>query len=257
MKELIEQEFQKLKNPSKSIVLQKFFKTNKGEYAEGDLFLGIMVPQVRILVKKYPHLSIKLLSQIIQSPYHEIRLFSLLSLVQQFKNISKDKNLSLEEKKEKHLKIVNLYTKNIAFINNWDLVDLSARDIIGEYLYLYKTSKEQIEFLSSLASEKKVFVRKDRDKLWEKRIAVLSTFQFLYYQIPKPTLIICELLLHDTHDLIHKATGWMLREMGKKCGLDYLRNFLTRFSKTMPRTMLRYAIEKLNPEERKKWMAKV
>lgn len=211
-----------------------FFKTGKGEYGEGDKFLGLTVPQVRAIAKKvFSEITLNETLEILHNEYHEARLLALIIFVMKFERAKED-----ESRKE----IFDLYLKNTKFINNWDLVDLSAHQIVGGYL-----ADRPRDILYKLA--------KSTD-LWEKRISIISTFHFISLGESKDTLAISEILLNDNHDLIHKATGWMLREVGKKIDMDIIRGFLKKHHKTMPRTMLRYTIEHMEKEERLKWMAK-
>jgi 3-methyladenine DNA glycosylase AlkD len=206
--------------------LQGFFKTGPGQYGEGDIFLGIRVPAARKLAKEYKHLPFKEILSLLQSPYHEVRLFALISLVNAFTN--GDEII--------RKKIYDLYLANTKHINNWDLVDLSAPNIVGAYL-LERDRKP----LYQLAKSK---------SLWERRIAVLATFSFIRNNQFDDCLKTAEILLKDKEDLIHKATGWMLREAGKR-DTKILEDFLRKHCRTMPRTMLRYAIEKFSPDRRK------
>ena len=226
---ILRKEIKSVSNPAKAKFLQRFFKTGKGEYAEGDVFLGIVVPVQRQLANKYTELSFDDLEKLISSKYHEERLIELLILVERFKKAD-------EDEKEK---IVQFYLDNRKGINNWDLVDLSAPKILGEYL-LNKNRKILFRFAKS----------KD---LWEKRIAVLSTFTFIMNNDFDDALKIYEILVNDKHDLIHKAVGWMLREIGK-IDLKTEEKFLKKYYKTMPRTMLRYAIEKFPEKKRKAYL---
>lgn len=215
-------------DPKKAEILQRFFKTGKGQYGEGDIFLGLMVPQQRLLVKKYAaDLSLVDLDKLIKSKIHEERLIALLILVRQFQEA--DRNPAAQKT------IYNFYLSHTARINNWDLVDLSAPKIVGAYL-----RNKGKSILYKLAKSK---------NLWERRIAVLATFDSIYLGHPDEALNICHALLNDEHDLINKATGWMLREVGKRCGEKYLLDFLDKHAARMPRTMLRYAIERL-PEKK-------
>jgi len=220
-----------LKNPTKAEILMRFFKTGKGEYGAGDKFLGIVVPKLRELVKKYwREIKLSEIEKLLHSQIHEERLIALLLLVKKF------------EAGEFQEKIFKMYLKNTKFINNWDLVDLSAPNIVGEYL----RDKDR-KILYQLAKSK---------KLWERRIAILATFQFIKNKETKDALAIAEILLKDKHDLIHKAVGWMLREVGKRCSEEILEKFLQKHFKTMPRTMLRYAIEKFSEKKRKSYLLK-
>ncbi len=206
--------------------LQRFFKTGPGEYGEGDIFLGLKVGGSREIAKKYQDLSLKDTEKLLHSKIHEERLVALLILIHKFQ---RDK----EDLKEK---IFKLYLKNTKYINNWDLVDLSAIKIIGEYL-----RNKSKKILYKLVKSKNI---------WERRIAVLATFQFIKNNEFKESLKISKLLLKDKHDLIHKAVGWMLREIGKR-SIAIEEKFLKIHYKKMPRTMLRYAIERF-PEKRRK-----
>jgi 3-methyladenine DNA glycosylase AlkD len=232
----LKKELQNKKNPEKAKLLQRFFKTGKGQYGEGDIFLGLMVPQQRQVVKKFcDEIELKDLQELLNSKIHEERLISLLILVDKYKKAEKEKNEKI--KKE----IFDFYLKNTKNINNWDLVDLSSPNIIGSYLL-----DKNKDILYKLANS---------EHLWEKRIAIISTAQFIRNNQFQDTIKISEILLNDKHDLIHKAVGWMLREVGKR-DKQTLENFLKKHYKTMPRTMLRYSIEKFSKEEREKWMRK-
>ncbi|MDD5132871.1 MAG: DNA alkylation repair protein [Candidatus Nanoarchaeia archaeon] len=225
----IKNDFNSLKNPEKAKKLAGFFKTGKGEYGYGDNFLGIIVPEQRKLAKKYPNLSLEDLQELLSSNIHEYRLTSLFILISKYKKADSEKE-----------KIFNFYLKNTKNINNWDLVDLSAPNIVGHYLF-----EKDRKILYKLAKS---------DNLWEKRIAVLSTFYFIKYNQFDDSLKISEILLKDEHDLIHKAVGWMLREIGKR-NLSIEEEFLKKYYKQMPRTMLRYAIEKF-PEAKRQFYLK-
>jgi 3-methyladenine DNA glycosylase AlkD len=221
-----------LADAEKAVFLQGFFKTGKGQYAEGDVFLGIKVPQTRTVIKAYKDLPLQEIKTLLYSEYHEIRLAGFLLLVEQFK---KTKNA------DEHKKIYDFYLKHARQANNWDLVDLSCKDIIGKYLL----DKEDRSILYKLA---------DSSDLWEQRISIISTWMFIKHLEFEDTLRISEKLLSHKHDLIHKAVGWMLREVGKK-DKDVLITFLEKYSATMPRTALRYSIEHFAPKERQKYMS--
>lgn len=225
----------KLGNPKKAKDFSYFFKTGKGQYGEGDLFLGISVPECRGLAKKYKELSISEISKLITSKYHEHRLVALLIIVQKYRDSVK-KNTKLEQKE-----IINFYLKNTKYINNWDLVDLSVHYVLGDYLI----DKDR-KILEKLAKSK---------NLWERRISIVGTFAFIYRGEYVWTFRVVKILMKDKHDLIHKACGWMLREVGKKCGEDSLTSFLDKYSSEMPRTMLRYSIEKF-PENKRLYYLK-
>jgi 3-methyladenine DNA glycosylase AlkD len=221
----IKKEIESKTNKKKAELLQRFFKTGKGEYGEGDVFLGITVPESRKLAIKYSSLPLNEVEELLKSKFHEERLIALLLLVHNYK-----------KHPEKRAEIYNFYLKNTDSINNWDLVDLSCHKIIGEYLLdgdrsiLYKLAKSS--------------------NLWERRISIISTFAFIRVSDFKDSLKLARIHLLDKHDLMHKAVGWMLREIGKK-DVSVLETFLKQHYKQMPRTMLRYAIERL-PEKRRK-----
>jgi 3-methyladenine DNA glycosylase AlkD len=208
---------------------QRFFKTGKGEYGEGDRFLGIRVPAIRQQVRIFRGLSLAQTLKLLQSRWHEERLFALLMLVDSFKRGDKD------DRRE----IYRRYLDNTQYINNWDLVDLSAHHIVGGWL-----AERSRKPLYSLAASK---------LLWERRIAIIATFNLIRQDDCDDALEIARRLLLDDHDLIHKAVGWMLREIGKRdAGIE--KAFLDEHAATMPRTMLRYAIERLPDGERRQYM---
>jgi len=222
-------EMQSLANLEKAKKLRSFFKTKKGEYAEGDVFLGIVVPEQRKVAKRFfSFLSYSELKVLLDSKIHEERLVALLILVQKY-----------EKCREEREKIFQFYLASTRGINNWDLVDLSAPKIIGDYL-LDKNKKQLISLAKS-------------SNLWERRIAIVSTWGFIKKGELQETIKISKILLHDEHDLIHKAVGWMLREMGKK-DEKLLVSFLDKYFRVMPRTMLRYSIEKMPEDQRKKYL---
>jgi len=233
MLEKIKKDFEKLKNPEKSSILSRFFKTDRGEYGEGDVFLGIMVPLQRKIAKRYWNtINLSDLQELLKSKIHEHRLTALFMLIFKYERSSDD------EKK----KIASFYLKNTKRINNWDLVDLSAPKILGEYL---------------LNKNRKVLYRLAKSKnVWEKRIAMLSTFAFIKNNQFEDALKISEILINDSHDLIQKAVGWMLREIGKR-NLKAEEIFLKRHFRKMPRTMLRYAIEKFPEKKRLAYLGKI
>lgn len=226
----VKQSLSKLANPQKAKLLSRFFKTGQGEYGEGDIFLGISVPQQRLVAKKFFNLTLKEIEILLTSKIHEHRLVALLILVNQFQK---------EKVEGRRKKIVTFYLKKARFINNWDLVDLSAPKVLGAWL----VDKDR-SVLFKLAKSK---------NLWEKRIAVLSTFAFIRENEFRQALKLSEILLNDDHDLIHKAVGWTLREVGKK-DQRVLENFLKKHYRQMPRTMLRYAIERFKESERQAYL---
>lgn len=227
MLNLLKQDLRKLKNLKKAKDLQRFFKTAKGEYGEGDIFLGITVPKLREIAKKYYSLDIKQLKKLIDSRIHEERMIALFILINKYKTTD-------------HKKIIfHFYLKNTKNINNWDLVDLSAPNIVGTHL---------------LDKDRSILYKLIRsDNLWERRIAVLACFAFIKNNQFQDALKISKILLKDKHDLIHKAVGWMLREIGKR-NFKTENEFLKKYYKIMPRTMLRYAIEKFPENLRKSYL---
>lgn len=235
-------ELKKYANRINAKNLQRFFKTRKKEYGEGDFFIGGTVPQIRVVAKLfYDKVSLSNISPLISSKIHEERLLALIILVKMFEIRSKKKNPQkfLSEQKFYRARIFRFYLKNIKYVNNWDLVDLSAPKIIGAYLF----NKDR-KILYKLAKSK---------NLWKKRIAILSTFYFIQKNNFTDSLKIAKILLQDEHDLIHKAVGWMLREIGKR-SLAKEEKFLLKNYRKMPRTMLRYAIEKIPEAKRKRFL---
>ncbi|MBI2632673.1 DNA alkylation repair protein [Candidatus Pacearchaeota archaeon] len=226
----ISKDLRKNANKEKALILQSFFKTGKGQYGEGDIFFGLTVQQTRIIAKKYSNLKFDHLSKLLISKIHEERLCALLILVHNYENSTN---------KIERLKNFNFYLRKMKFINNWDLVDLSADKIVGKHLI----DKDK-SILYKLASS---------NNLWERRIAIVSTFNFIKNNQFNDTLKISKILINDKHDLIHKAVGWMLREIGKR-NIEILEAFLKKNYKNMPRTMLRYAIERFPDEKRKAYL---
>lgn len=222
-------ELKKLANPDIAAHSSRFFKSGKGEYGEGDKFLGIRVPQTRSVVKKYKSLALADCLKLLQSKYHEERLCAVLLLVQMFTKADE----SLQKK------IYKAYLANTQFINNWDIVDSSAHQIVGAYLVQRKRN-----ILKMLAKS---------SSLWERRIAIIATLHFIRLKDFDDTLTISRILLKDKEDLIHKAVGWMLREVGNR-NLKTETDFLDQHYQTMPRTMLRYAIEKFTEKQRKQYL---
>jgi 3-methyladenine DNA glycosylase AlkD len=225
----LKQEIAKHANAKCAAIMQRYFKTGKGEYAEGDIFLGLNVGEQRKIAKKFNEVGLSELKPFLNSGIHEGRLIALFILVEKFAKAGE------EEKK----KIFDFYLENMQGINNWDLVDLSAPKIIGQFLLgkdkssLYKLAKSQ--------------------SIWEKRIAIMATHAFIRQKQFEDALKISEILLQDRHDLIHKAVGWTLREIGKT-DLAAEEKFLKIHCKEMPRTMLRYAIEKFPEKKRKAYL---
>lgn len=219
-------------DPGKAKILAKFFKTSRGEYGEGDIFLGVTVPRSRSIAKKFSGLPFRDVEALLKSKIHEERLVALLLLVHKYQSGN-------EKQKER---VFNFYLKNTKYINNWDLVDLSAEKIAGAFL-----SGKPKDALYKLAKSESV---------WERRISIVSTFHFIKNRQFSETLRIAEILLNDKHDLIHKAAGWMLREVGKR-DQKAEEEFLRQHCRRMPRTMLRYAIERLSLAKKKFYMQKL
>jgi 3-methyladenine DNA glycosylase AlkD len=231
MVEQIQQELQAFIEPEKAEFLPKFFKTGAGEYAEGDVFLGVRVPWQRKVARKYfQHVGLEDNKALLSSPVHEYRSVALIILVHKYEKAK------YEEEKEK---IAQFYLDNLDHVNNWDLVDLSADKILGAYLF----DKDRQPLLELAASQ----------DLWRQRVAMIATFYFIRKGDFADTLALAELFLDHPHHLIHKAVGWMLREVGKRDQQVEIA-FLKEHYKRMPRTMLRYAIEKLEPQLRQEFL---
>ncbi|MBQ9417748.1 MAG: DNA alkylation repair protein [Bacteroidales bacterium] len=227
------EQIQALHDPDQAAILARFFKCGKGQYGEGDRFLGVKVPQTRAVVKHlWRECTPSYLDQCLASPYHEVRLAALLVLVEQYQHA--------RHTPSQQQRYIDFYLAHLAAVNNWDLVDLSCYPLLGDYLL-----NKDATLLYNLA--------RDGRTLWEQRIGIVSTMQFLRHGRLDDTYAIADLLLHHPHDLIHKATGWLLREAGKR-DADRLRTYLKPRYSSMPRTMLRYAIEKFPPAERQAWL---
>lgn len=230
--EIIIQELASLATEEKRQVLPRFFKTGKGEYGEGDKFLGVVVPSTRIVAKRYKYTSLDELSSLLLSEWHEARLCALLIMVEQWK------------KADAHecKKLFDFYMSHTNRINNWDLVDLSAPTIVGGYLF-----DKPRDILYKLA---------ESNCLWDNRIAIVSTFAFIKQKDSDDTYRLALKMMNHKHDLMHKAIGWMLRESGKRDDARRLFTFVDEHRHVMPRTMLRYAIEKFSDSERMYLMRK-
>jgi len=234
MLDKIKNDLKKLAKKEKIPLYQSFFKTNPGQYGEGDVFIGVTVPDTRKVAKKYQNVSLEIIKKLLESKIHEERLCAFEILCFKYEKSSEEKI-----KRE----IYNFCLKNRKGMNNWDLVDLTAPYIIGD-------------FLSNKNKERKILYKLAKsNNLWEKRTSIVSTFYFIKNNNFKPTITISKLLLKDKHDLIQKAVGWMLREVGKKDKKTLL-EFLNKNYKNMPRTMLRYSIEKFSEPERKYYLEK-
>ena len=225
----LQNELRRLSNKEIAEHSQRFFKTGKGQYGEGDRFLGIRVPVLRKIAKKYRGISVDECYQLLKSQFHEERLLALLILVAIFDKTNNEGRKT----------IYILYLDNTRFINNWDLVDCSAEHIVGTYL--------------RGADKQPIYNLANSGILWERRISIMSTFHFIKYNEFIDSLRISEILLHDKEDLIHKAVGWMLREIGKR-DIEVEEEFLRKYYKEMPRTMLRYSIEKFPKAKRKRYL---
>jgi len=231
VKNKIEKELRALANPVKALDLARFFKTGQNQYGAGDVFLGIMVPQQRAVAKNNMDATLAEIQTLLNSKIHEFRLTALLVLILQYAGADYRPRRNY----------VDFYLKNTNNINNWDLVDLSAPKILGDYL-LSRNRKLLLKLAHS-------------GNLWERRIAIISTLAFIRQNQFGDTIKIAAILLNDSHDLIHKAVGWMLREVGKR-NLETELEFLEEYSARLPRTMLRYAIEKFSESKRKKFLNK-
>lgn len=222
---MITSELQALSDDEKREIFPRFFKAGKGEYGEGDRFLGVTVPNIRAIAKQYKNISLNEIRELMQSEWHEVRLCALLIMVEK----SKKKDEALRQQ------LFDLYLSQTDRINNWDLVDLSCRFIVGEYLL-----DKSRDILYQLAQS---------PLLWDNRIAIVSTYAFIRKGQLEDTYALSDLMMHHPHDLMHKAIGWMLREAGKR-DANRLYNYVMNHRADMPRTMLRYAIEKFSPAER-------
>ena len=228
----VRKELKSMAEPEKAAILQRFFKTGPSQYGEGDIFIGVMVPQSRQVAKKFNELPLGEVRTLLYSRVHEERLVALLILAWRYSSAS-----SSREKEE----IVKFYLDHIKRVNNWDLVDLSAPNILGAHL-VDRDGRRRL--LYRLAGSENV---------WERRIAIVATHHFIRNGDFSDTLKIAEMLLQDRHDLIHKAVGWMLREVGKRDAAAE-KEFLEKHCSVMPRTMLRYAIERLSERKRRRYM---
>ncbi len=225
----VQTELNKFENPTESEFLPRFFKTKEGQYGHGDIFIGLRVPLTRKIAANYKELSLSEIKKLLQSPIHEHRLCALIIMTNQAKKADAAHKKALYD----------LYVSQTKFVNNWDLVDTSCRDIVGGYLQ--NKSREPLYKLAKSSD------------LWERRIAMVSTWQFIRGGDLHDTFKIAEMLLGDTHDLIHKAVGWMLREAGKKDEAA-LKEFLDEHTHEMPRTALRYSLERLHSGDKMHYM---
>ena len=253
-----------LQNEEQRRILMGFFKTGPGEYGEGDEFLGLKVPQTREVVKNaWKDFPLSEVPELLMSKWHEVRLCGLLILVAKFEKLA-TKRLENDEKAIRGRdEILTMYLKYAERANNWDLVDLSVHKILGHWLLLPTNLGDRdprIHGTTELAIENKAYKIKvldelaQSDNLWKQRMSIVCTWKTSQMGDPSWCLRYAEIHLHHPHDLMHKAVGWMLREMGKRCSMDLLREFLRQHVHEMPRTMLRYAIEKMSESERQYWM---
>ncbi|MBL8121972.1 DNA alkylation repair protein [Candidatus Saccharibacteria bacterium] len=219
-----------LANDTYAMDLQRFFKTGPGEYGEGDQFIGVRMPDIRMVCKHHRAMPLVEVRKLIESPFHEHRMAGLILLTMQYPK-AVDKQA-----------IYELYIEELAkgYINNWDFVDVTCRAVVGEHLR---------------HNRNKLFDLANSDSLWERRVAIVSTFPYIAAGDPSTSMELAEVLLHDKHDLMHKAVGWTLREVGKRCDEALLRSFLDHHASGMPRTALRYAIERLPEQDRRRYMA--
>ena len=234
------------RNEAQRQVLMGFFKTGEGEYGEGDEFLGLKVPQTREVVKQVQDTPLEEIPTLLMSRWHEVRLCGLLILVSQFERLAKPKLADNQDAIRRRDEILRMYLQYAPQANNWDLVDLSAPKILGKWLLLPTLiTTPKLQVLDELAHS---------DNLWKKRMSIVCSWTTSRDGDPSYCLRYAEMHLHHPHDLMHKAVGWMLREMGKYVSMDLLRAFLQQHAHEMPRTSLRYAIEKMDDDERKYWM---
>lgn len=241
----IKEKMLSLRNDAQRTTLMRFFKTEPGAYGAGDEFLGIRVPETRTVVKMTDKdLPLAETEQLLSSPWHEVRLCGLLILVAQYERLSRHADDASRRRRDA---LVTFYLNHADSVNNWDLVDASAPKILGNWLLAPTSLGNPQTILDDLAHS---------DNLWRRRISMVCTLTPTQHGDPSWCLRYAEMHLHDPHDLMQKATGWMLREMGKHVSMDLLRSFLQQHARQMPRTMLRYAIEKFDAAERKNWMNK-
>ena len=238
------------RNEEQRRILMGFFKTGRGEYGEGDEFLGLKVPQTREVVGAVAKgLPLSEIPELLMSKWHEVRLCGLLILVAKFEKLSVRRLINDSEAIRQRDEILMMYLQYAEQANNWDLVDMSAPKILGHWLLLPSglgNTDEKLRVLDDLAQSR---------CLWKQRMSIVCTWKTSQMGDPSWCLRYAEIHLHHPHDLMHKAVGWMLREMGKRCSMDLLREFLRQHAHEMPRTMLRYAIEKMSDAERTLWMS--
>lgn len=234
-----------LRNDSQREILMRFFKTGPGQYGEGDQFLGIKVPETRLIAKTAVDLPLDEVPTLLTSQWHEVRLCGFLILTYQMQNLCKKMLLNNTRAIDERDKLVSLYLDYADKANNWDLVDLSAPKILGQWMIVPSHIKSRLSIMDALAQS---------DSLWRQRIAMVCTWKTTQSGEPSLAMRYAEMLIFHPHDLIHKAVGWMLREVAHRCDKALVEVFLDRYASTMPRTALRYAIEKFPAEERQYWM---
>ena len=235
-----------LRNEKQRQVLMSFFKTGPGQYGEGDKFLGLKVPQTREVVKlTVKDTPLDEIPELLMSCWHEVRLCGLLMLVDKFSKLATKRLANDDQAISGRDEIVKMYLQYAEQANNWDLVDLSAPKILGQWLLLPTRLGDKHEIMDALAAS---------PCLWKQRMSMVSTWKTTQQGDPSWCLRYAEVHLHHPHDLMHKAVGWMLREVGKRCSMDLLCQFLERYAHEMPRTALRYAIEQMSDDDRKYWM---
>jgi len=237
-----------LRNEEQRRVLMGFFKTGPGEYGEGDEFLGLKVPQTREVVQAAKDIALEEVPTLLMSRWHEVRLCGLLVLVAKFERLATKRLQNDPAAIRGRDEILTMYLNHAEQANNWDLVDLSAPKILGHWLLLPSGLGDRaykLKVLDELAQSQ---------CLWRQRMSMVCTWKTSQQGDPSWCLRYAAVHLHHPHDLMHKAVGWMLREMGKRCSMDLLRDFLRQHAPTMPRTALRYAIEKMSDEERRYWL---
>lgn len=234
-----------LKNEKQRTILLRFFKTGPGQYGEGDQFLGVKVPEVRAIAKISRDVLLEDVAELLVSQWHEVRLCGFLILTYKMERLSSKKMVGNVDAIRQRDQIVKLYLEYADYANNWDLVDLSAPKIIGPWLMLPSEINNKDEIMDSLI---------ESPLLWRQRIAMVSTWKTTQQGHPEYAIRYAERLISHKHDLMHKAVGWMLREVGKRGGMEHLEDFLERHAATMPRTALRYAIEQLPEDKRQYYM---
>jgi 3-methyladenine DNA glycosylase AlkD len=232
-KSAVLRDLQALRDPAKAAFFPRFFKCGKGEYGEGDVFMGVTVPQMRTVAKKHRGLPLQEIEKLLENKIHEVRMVGLFILTSQYER-AKDPKIKKS--------LVKFYLDHLKAVNNWDLVDSTAPQILGHSLLDQKDRKILYKFVA-------------KNHLWTQRIGIVATQELIRHSQLADTVALSELLLDHTHDLIHKATGWMLREVGKK-DVKTLEKFLEKHAHHMPRTMLRYAVERFPDSRRKMYMAK-